>query len=74
MNIKVTPVSKKFERLGNATAAVFAVTRDDIRRFGATSIPETLRMVPGLQVARIYASTWAISSRGFKWVVIALPK
>ena len=41
------------------------ITQEDVRRCGATSIPETLRMVPGLQVARIDANKWAISSRGF---------
>ncbi len=65
MNIEVTSVSKKSERLSGAAAAVFVITGDDLRRSGATSIPEALRMVPGLQVARIDASTWAVSSRGF---------
>lgn len=65
MNIEVTSVSKKAEKLSDAAAAVFVITGDDLRRSGATSIPEALRMVPGLQVARIDASTWAVSSRGF---------
>ena len=46
-------------------AAVSVLTHDDIRRSGATSIPEALRLVPGLDVARVDAHTWAISSRGF---------
>ncbi|RJP22943.1 MAG: TonB-dependent receptor [Candidatus Omnitrophota bacterium] len=65
MNIEVTSVSKQPERLSQAAAAVFVITQDDIRRSGVNSIPEALRMVPGLQVARIDASKWAISSRGF---------
>ncbi len=65
MNIQVTSVSKKSEKLINTAAAIFVITADDIRRMGATSIPETLRVVPGLVVARIDASSWAVSSRGF---------
>lgn len=65
LNIQVTSVAKKGQKLSDAAAAVFVVTREDIRRSGATSIPELLRMVPGLQVARLDANKWAISARGF---------
>lgn len=65
MNIEVTSVSKKRERLADAAAAIFVLTSADIQRQGATNIPEALRLVPGLQVARIDASKWAITSRGF---------
>ena len=65
MSIKVTSVAKKPQRLADAAAAVFVITQDDIRRSGVTSIPEALRMVPGCEVARINASQWAISCRGF---------
>jgi iron complex outermembrane receptor protein len=65
MEIEVTSVSKKGERLSDAAAAVFVITHEDIRRSGVTSIPEALRMVPGLEVARIDSNKWAISSRGF---------
>jgi len=58
-------VSKKAEKLSNAPAAVFVITQEDIRRSGVTSIPEALRMVPGLEVAKIDANKWAITSRGF---------
>ena len=61
----ITSVSRKEEKLSEAAAAVFVVTQEDIRRSGATSIPEALRMVPGVHVARIDASTWAVTSRGF---------
>ncbi len=64
-NLEVTSVSKKTEKLSDAAAAIFVITQEDIRRSGVTSIPEALRMVPGLQVARIDSSTWAITSRGF---------
>ncbi len=65
MNLEVTSVSKRQEKLSQTAAAIFVITQEDIRRSGATSIPELLRMVPGLQVAHIDASKWAISSRGF---------
>ncbi len=65
LSIEVTSVSKKAQRLSETAAAVFVITQEDIRRSGATSIPEVLRMVPGLQVARIDANKWAISARGF---------
>jgi len=65
MNIEITSVSKRPQKLQEASAAVFVITQEDIRRSGATSIPEALRMVPGLQVARIDASKWAVTSRGF---------
>src|SRR4029077_3759115 len=35
-----------------------------IRRSGATTIPEILRIVPGLDVARVNGNVWAISARG----------
>src|ERR1700726_712011 len=65
MNVKVTSVSKKEEKLSRTAAAVFVITQEDIRRSGATNIPDVLRMVPGLDVAQINANTWAISARGF---------
>ncbi len=65
MNIEVTSVSKKEERLFQTAAAVYVITQEDIRRSGLTSIPELLRLVPGLEVARIDGNKWAISARGF---------
>ena len=65
LQLEVTSAAKKPQKLTNAAAAIFAITADDIRRSGATSIPEALRMVPGLQVARIDSNKWAITSRGF---------
>ncbi|MEK7990856.1 MAG: TonB-dependent receptor plug domain-containing protein, partial [Thiotrichaceae bacterium] len=61
----VTSVGKKEQSLANAPAAIYVVTSKDIRRSGVTTIPDALRMVPGLQVAKTNAHTWAISSRGF---------
>lgn len=65
MRIPVTTPTRTPESLEKTAAAVSVLTQDDIRRSGATSIPEALRYVPGLDVARIDAHTWAISSRGF---------
>jgi iron complex outermembrane receptor protein len=65
MDIEITSVSKKTQALSQAAAAVYVITPEDIRRSGVTSIPEALRMVPGLQVAHITGNKWAISARGF---------
>src|SRR5258708_5961374 len=65
MNLQVTSVSKHKEKLADAAAAIFVLTQEDIRRSGAKSIPEALRLVPGLEVARIDENKWAIGSRGF---------
>lgn len=65
LNIQVTSVAKKAQALNDSPAAVFVITQDDIHRIGATSIPEALRLAPGLDVARIDGHKWAISSRGF---------
>lgn len=66
MNIEITSVSRRAEPLFQAAAAVSIVTGDEIRRSGARTIPEALRGVPGLTVARIGdINTYAVSSRGF---------
>jgi iron complex outermembrane recepter protein len=65
MNMQVTSVSKRPQAVADAPAAVFVITQEDIQRSGARSIPELLRMVPGLEVARIDENKWAIGSRGF---------
>lgn len=65
MKMEITSVSRKAEKLSDAASAIFVITQEDIRRSGATSIPEVLRLSPGLEVARQDAHTWAISSRGF---------
>ncbi|MBC8097140.1 MAG: TonB-dependent receptor [Akkermansiaceae bacterium] len=65
INIEITSVGKKETRLFRSPAAVAVLTQDDLRHLGATSIPEALRAIPGMQVARISGNRWAISSRGF---------
>ncbi len=65
MDIEVTSVSRTAETLSSAAAAISVVTNEDIRRSGATTIPEALRGVPGLHVARRNSNSWAMSSRAF---------
>jgi len=65
MQIEVTSVSKKSEKLSEAAAAIYVVTEDEIRRTGATSIPEALFLVPGVDVAKIDPNKWGVSIRGF---------
>ena len=65
MDIEVTSVSRTPETLSSAAAAVSVITNEDIRRSGATTLPETLRGVPGLHVARRNSNSWAVSSRAF---------
>ena len=68
MNVPVTSVSRVEESLLLAPAAIAVVTNEDIRRSGATNVPEALRLVPGIDVARQSSSQWAVSSRGFSSV------
>ncbi|MDB5746488.1 MAG: hypothetical protein JWP72_1336 [Massilia sp.] len=63
-NIQVTSVSKKPERLLDAPASVFVITADDIRRSGAATLPEALRLAPNLQVAQVNGASYAITARG----------
>ena len=65
MEIKITVAAKREEALSQTAAAVFVITQEDIRRSGMTSIPEVLRLAPGVQVAQINGNSWAISIRGF---------
>ena len=60
----ITSVSKRPEVLFEAPAAVAVITNDDIRRSGARTFPEALRLVPGMSVAQADANTWAVSARG----------
>ena len=66
LDIKITSASKKVEKASDTPSAVYVITQEDIRRSGATSIPEALRLAPGLNVAQVSSSSWAISSRGFQ--------
>ena len=63
--IEVTTPSKEPVRAFQSPVAIYVITQDDIRQFGATSIPEALRLAPGVEVARIDGNKWSIGIRGF---------
>ena len=65
LDLEVTTVSRRKQSLSSAAAAVFVITEQDIRRSGASSIPDALRMVPGVNVAQIDGNKWAVTARGF---------
>jgi iron complex outermembrane recepter protein len=64
-DIEVTSVSRRAERLLDAAASIYVITADDIRRSGAVTLPEALRLAPNLQIARVNSANYAITARGF---------
>lgn len=64
-NVEVTTASKEPEEVWRTPAAIFVLTQDDIRRSGVTSIPDALRLVPGVEVARVDGDNWVVGIRGF---------
>ncbi|MGB9110742.1 MAG: TonB-dependent receptor plug domain-containing protein, partial [Telluria sp.] len=64
-NVQVTSVSKRPESLSDAASSIFVITGTDIHRAGATTLPEALRLAPNLEVARVDARNYAVTSRGF---------
>ena len=65
MDIEVTSVSKRPEKLSETASAIQVITQEDIRRSGVTSLPEALRLASNLEVAQVDSRQWAISARGF---------
>ena len=65
MDIEVSSVSKRTERLAQTASAIQVITQEDIRRSGASSLPEALRLATNLQIAQVDSRQWAISARGF---------
>jgi iron complex outermembrane receptor protein len=65
MSITITSASRKEERAAEVAAAVYVITQDEIRRSGMKTLPDLLRLAPGVQVAQINANKWAVSVRGF---------
>ncbi|OQY18911.1 MAG: hypothetical protein B6I36_05805 [Desulfobacteraceae bacterium 4572_35.1] len=65
LNVEVSAASKTPTSLMKTAAAVSVISREDIHRSGATSVPEALRMVPGIHVAQLDANRWAVTVRGF---------
>jgi iron complex outermembrane recepter protein len=65
MDLEVTSVSRRPEKLSETAAAIQVITSEDIHRSGATTLPEVLRLASNLHVAQVDSSQWAISARGF---------
>ncbi|WP_082880922.1 TonB-dependent siderophore receptor [Methylomonas sp. DH-1] len=65
MNLDVTSVMKTSTDVSHVPAAIYVLSNEEIRRSGATTIPEALRVVPGLNVAKVDGNKWAVSVRGF---------
>jgi iron complex outermembrane receptor protein len=65
-NVEVTSYSKTPTALWDTPAAAYVISSDDILRSGATSIADALRLAPGVQVARLSSTTWAIGIRGLQ--------
>lgn len=64
MSIEITSVAKKSQRLADAAAAIHVITAEDIQRAGLTSLPEALRLAPGVHVAQLDGNKWSVSVRG----------
>ncbi|MCP4699471.1 MAG: TonB-dependent receptor [Gammaproteobacteria bacterium] len=65
LNVEVTSVTKQPQKLSESAAAIFVISKEDIRRSGAAGIADLLRMAPGLQVTRFNSHAWAVTARGF---------
>ena len=64
-NLQITSVSRRAQRISDAAASVYVIPAEAIRRSGASSLPEALRLAPNLQIAQIDANQYAITARGF---------
>lgn len=65
LDLEVTSVSRRVEKLSDTASAIQVITGDDVARSGATSLPEALRLAANLEVAQVDARQWAVSARGF---------
>lgn len=65
IDVIVTSATKKSQKLSKTAAAMFVITQEDIHNSGATTLPDVLRMAPGIQVAQIDANKWSVTARGF---------
>jgi iron complex outermembrane receptor protein len=68
-NIVVTSASRRSERLSDVAATIYVISREDIRRSGARTLPQVLRLAPNLTTARADANQWAVTARGFNSVL-----
>ena len=76
VDYRMMSMSRKEQRVADMAAAAYVISAEEIRRSGAQSIPEALRLVPGLNVAQISGDRWAVSSRGFneRWMGAAFTR
>ncbi len=65
-NIEVTSTSKEPEQISKTPAAIYVITQEDIRRSGVTSVPDALRLAPGVEVGTVSSTTWAVGIRGLQ--------
>ena len=68
LDVRITSAERKEQRAEDAAAAVYVITQDDIRRSGLVDLPDILRLAPGVQVAQVNGTEWAVSVRGFNGV------
>jgi len=64
MDLSITSVSKHQEKISRAAAAVYVLTAPDLKNSGVTTLPQALRLVPGMEVAQINGAQYEISTRG----------
>jgi iron complex outermembrane recepter protein len=64
-DVEITTASKEPETLRKVAAAIYVINQEDIRRSGATSLPEVLRLAPGVEVAQVDSDHWSVAIRGF---------
>ena len=64
-DVEITSVAKKKQKTSNVAASIFVLSQEEIKRSGVTAIPDALRLVPGVQVAKLDSNKWAVSIRGF---------
>jgi len=65
LNVKVTSAGQKEQKLSDIAAAMTVISSGDIHRSGATTLPDLLRYVPGVEVAQANNSDISLTIRGF---------
>lgn len=63
LELPVAVASRSQQRTADATAAVYVIDREALRRSGVQRLPDALRLVPGLHVGKWDANKWAVASR-----------
>ena len=74
LNTTVIIASKREQKLSEAPNAIFVITAEDIKQSGAVDLTDLFRMVPGMDVANVFGSSYGVSARGFnEWFVTSMP-